>query len=239
MSATAASSRVLLVDDEPDLRDLVSLHLSQAGFDVTEAASGEEALDRAMSVRPAVVVLDLMLPDVPGVEVGRRLRATPELEGVGLLMLTARGDEYDRLLGFEVGADDYVVKPFSVRELVHRVRALARRASSRAPSPDAHADAPDVRRWRGLEIDLRRREVRADGVTLTLRPLEYRVLCLLADEPGRVYSRADLLREVWGATAALHTRTVDSHIFRLREALGAYGDAIETVHGFGYRLRDP
>jgi len=237
-AASAFPSRILLVDDEPDLRDLLALNLSQAGFEVTVAATGQEALSCAVELRPRVIVLDLMLPDLPGVEVGRRIRATPELADVGILMLTARGDEYDRLIGFEAGADDYVVKPFSVRELVHRVRALARRSGTKEPGSEASC-AQNLRKWRGLEVDLKRLEVRADGVSLTLRPLEYRVLCLLATEPGRVYSRADLLREVWGATAALHTRTVDSHIFRLREALGVYGDAIETVHGFGYRLREP
>ena len=182
-----------------------------------------------------MIVLDLMLPDLPGVEVCRKLRANPDLAGVGVLMLTARGDEYDRLLGFEAGADDYVTKPFSVREIVHRVRALARRTT---PRTAAEAQSPELRRWRGLEIDLRRREVRADGDLLSLRPLELKVLELLSAEPGRVFSRADLLREVWGTSGSLHTRTVDSHVFRLREALKQYGDAIETVHGFGYRLRD-
>jgi two-component system phosphate regulon response regulator PhoB len=234
VAPTPPIGRVLLVDDEPDLRDLVRLNLEQAGFVVEAVGLGQEAIDRAIATRPNVVVLDLMLPDIPGVEVCRKLRAHADLAGVGVLMLTARGEEYDRLLGFEVGADDYVSKPFSVREIVHRVRALARRAGPRG----SEAPGPDVRRWRGLEIDLRRREVRADGELLPLRPLELRVLGLLSAEPGRVFSRADLLREVWGTTASLHTRTVDSHIFRLREGLRQYGDAIETVHGFGYRLRE-
>ena len=192
----------------------------------------------AARLRPSVVVLDLMLPDVSGTEVCRRLRADPELADAAILMLTARGDEYDRVLGFEVGADDYVVKPFSVRELVMRVKGLAVRARERRLARGAIDEGKRLR-WRGLEIDPARHRVTVDGGELTLRPLEYKLLAIFIEHPGKVYSRTDLLSEVWGISPETNTRTVDTHVRRLRERLGAYSEAIETVHGFGYRLRDP
>jgi two-component system phosphate regulon response regulator PhoB len=229
----APSERVLLVDDEPDLRELVSLHLEEAGFEVLAVETGQAALDRARDFAPAVVVLDLMLPDIPGPEVCRRLRADPDLDRVAVLMLTARSDEYDRVLGFEVGADDYVTKPFSVRELVHRVRALVRRFVASAPT------ARELLTWRGLSVDAAEHVVTVDGAPLQLRPLEFRLLVLFLQHPREVLTRAQLLSRAWGISAPLQTRTVDTHVRRLREALGVYGDAIETVVGFGYRLREP
>ncbi|HLU67989.1 MAG TPA: winged helix-turn-helix domain-containing protein, partial [Kofleriaceae bacterium] len=187
----------------------------------------------ARAFRPHVVVLDLMLPDLSGFEVCRRMREDPSLGDFGVMMLTARGDEYDRIVGLEVGADDYVVKPFSVREVVLRVQALAKRLGDREPEP---ADAgAQVLRARGLEVDLRSHEVRLEGELLSLRPLEYKLLVTLLADPGRVFSRAELLKEVWGITDASSTRTVDVHVKRLRTNLGRAADVIETVHGFGYR----
>jgi len=152
------------------------------------------------------------------------------------LMLTARGEEFDRLVGFEAGADDYVVKPFSVREVVMRVRALARRVSElRQARQSPHAGR--VLRWRGLTLDSGRQQVFADGAELTLRPLEYKLIALLLENPGRTFDRSDLLSEVWGIQGEVQTRTVDTHIRRLRERLGAHGDAVETVYGTGYRLK--
>jgi two-component system phosphate regulon response regulator PhoB len=228
---------VLVVDDEEDIRRLVSFNLDEAGFRVEAVETGTRALEAAARLRPAVVVLDLMLPDVSGTEVCRKLRADPELSDAAVLMLTARGDEYDRVLGFEVGADDYVVKPFSVRELVMRVRGLAVRARERRLARTATDEGKRLR-WRGLEIDPVRHRVTADGAELALRPLEYKLLSIFVEHPGRVFSRTDLLQEVWGISPETNTRTVDTHIRRLRERLGAYSEAIETVHGFGYRLRD-
>lgn len=233
----SASLRVLLVDDEPDLRQLLTFNLAEAGFAPEAVDTGAAGLEAAARARPAVVILDLMLPDIPGTEVCRRLRADLGMDDVGILMLTARGDEYDRVLGFEVGADDYVVKPFSVRELVLRVKALARRSSERHAARDA-ADAGRRFSWRGLTVDPDRHRVYADGVELALRPLEYKLLALLIERPGVVFSRAQLLEEVWGIRGDIGTRTVDTHVRRLRERLGAYGDAIETVYGFGYRARE-
>ena len=224
-------ARVVLVDDEPDIQRLVTFNLRAAGFEVTAVGTGAEALSAVRRVAPAVLILDLMLPDIPGPEVCRQIRADTTFAGMGILMLTARADEYDRVLGFEVGADDYVVKPFSMRELVHRVRALARRSRSVAPNDE------EPLHWRGLFLDAPRHRVLADGEELRLRPLEFRLLELFMQQPEQVHTRAQLLQRAWGITAPVHTRTVDTHVRRLREALGTYGEAIETVHGFGYRLR--
>lgn len=240
MRRMTAPTRVLLVDDEPDLQQLLVFNLGEAGFAVEAVATGAEGLAAARRERPAVVILDVMLPDVPGTEVCRALRAEGMLEDTGILMLTARGDEADRILGFEVGADDYVVKPYSVRELTLRVKALARRAKEVREARDAK-DAPDEgtrRTWRGLTLDPVRHRVLADGAELALRPLEYKLLAVFMERPGAVLTRAELLEEVWGLSRDTLTRTVDTHIRRLRERLGKHGDAIETVQGFGYRLRE-
>jgi two-component system, OmpR family, phosphate regulon response regulator PhoB len=230
--------RVLLVDDEPDLRQLVTFNLRDAGFEVDAVGSGQAGLALASRIRPAVVVLDLMLPDVSGMEVCRALRADPVLADVAVLMLTARGDEYDRVLGFEVGADDYVVKPFSVKELVMRVRALARRTAERRAAR-ATTGGDRKLRWKGLELDPVRHRVFMDDQELQLRPLEFKLIQLLLEHPGRVFTRAQLLEEVWSISGDASSRTVDTHVRRLRERLGAYGEAVETVHGFGYRLKEP
>jgi two-component system phosphate regulon response regulator PhoB len=228
------AKRVLIVDDEPDVGRLLAFNLADAGFEAEVARSGEGALTMAADFRPHVVVLDLMLPDLSGYEVCRRLRADPTLAEVAVLMLTARGDETDRIGGLESGADDYVVKPFSVREVVLRVQALAKRAVDRPELAAADAGA-QVLRSRELEVDLRNHEVRFAGEELNLRPLEFKLLVTLLGEPGRVFSRAELLAEVWGIRDASSTRTVDVHIKRLRSNLGRAADLIETVHGFGYR----
>jgi two-component system phosphate regulon response regulator PhoB len=228
--------RVLIVDDEMDVGRLLSFNLADAGFEAEVVRTGQGALAMAAEFRPHVVVLDLMLPDLSGYEVCRRMREDPALAEVAVLMLTARGDEADRIVGLESGADDYVVKPFSVREVVLRVQALAKRTADRGggdtPAPDS---APQVLRTRELEVDLRSHEVRFGGEQLNLRPLEFKLLVTLLGEPGRVFSRAELLAEVWGIHDASSTRTVDVHIKRLRSNLGRAADLIETVHGFGYR----
>jgi two-component system phosphate regulon response regulator PhoB len=234
---TPSADRILLVDDEPDLQRLVVFNLQEAGFEVEAVSQGAAGIAAALKTRPAVVILDLMLPDQPGTEVCRRLRSESSTADVPILMLTARGDEYDRVLGFEVGADDYVVKPFSVRELVLRVRALARRSKEQKDARTS-ADTGQRLRWRGLEVDLVRHRVYIDGSELALRPLEFKLIAVLLENPERVFSRAQLLEEVWGTTGDIHTRTVDTHVRRLRERLGSYGDAVETVHSVGYRLRD-
>jgi two-component system phosphate regulon response regulator PhoB len=236
-SGGSSSERALIVDDEPDLRQLVTIHLREAGFDVDAVGSGQAGLALATRLRPAVILLDLMLPDIPGTEICRQLRADPVLADSGILMLTARSDEYDRVLGFQVGADDYVVKPFSVRELVLRVRALARRIAERRAARSTVGSDLKLRRG-ALELDPVHHRVFIDGEELQLRPLEFKLIHLLLEHPGRVFSRAQLLEEVWGINGEVGTRTVDTHVRRLRERLGGCGDAVETVHGFGYRLRD-
>jgi len=224
-------TRVLVVDDEQDLRDLLAFNLESSGFAVLTAATANDGLAQLGESRPDVLVLDLMLPDIPGIEVCRRVRASRDGANVPILMLTARGDEYDRLLGFEAGADDYVVKPFSVREVVHRVRALTRRSPSQFPPADTLS-------WRGLSLDTSRGRVTIEGAGLKLRPLEFRLLEALLRSRGKVMTRAHLLAEAWGITDDVHTRTVDTHVRRLREALGSYEDGIETLRGFGYRFRE-
>ncbi len=231
---------ILIVDDEPDLCGLVDFHLREAGFATEVVQRGLAALPAAARVRPAVVVLDLMLPDFPGTEICRRIRAEPGAYGdPAVLMLTARADEADRVLGFEVGADDYVVKPFSVKELVMRVRALARRATERRAALTARDEGRRLR-WRSLEVDPVRHRVYLDGAELALRPMEYRLLAQLMEHAGEVLSRDRLLEDVWGVESGgeQSKRTVDTHVRRLRQALGHAGEAIETVHGFGYRLRE-
>jgi two-component system phosphate regulon response regulator PhoB len=230
---------VLIIDDEPDLARLLVFNLQQAGFAVESATTGGDGLAAARRVRPVVIVLDLMLPDIGGLEVCRRLRADASLGDPAILMLTARSEEADRVVGFEVGADDYVVKPYGVREVVARVRTLARRAAERRTARAPGAPEGTRLRWRGLEVDPARHVVVADGHVLDLRPMEFKLLATFLERPGVVLSRDQLLDEVWGITADVSTRTVDTHIRRLRARLGSYGDAIETVHGFGYKLREP
>lgn len=227
---TEKTPRVLVVDDEPDILKLVVVNLERAGFEVRAAATGGAALEEAARWAPHVIVLDLMLPDIPGVEVCRQLRSQGR-EDLAVIMLTARGDEYDRVLGFEVGTDDYVVKPFSPRELVHRVRALVRRSGL---SP---RQAP--LEWQRLALDAQRHVVTWDSEEVALRPLEFRLLRLFLEHPEEVLTRKRLLQEGWGITANVNTRTVDTHVRRLREALGDAAEAIETVYGIGYRLRRP
>ncbi len=231
------AARVLVVDDEPDLRKLLTFNLEAAGFAVEAVANGTDGLAATRARKPNVVVLDIMLPDLIGTEVCRALRADPNAGEIAVLMLSARGDEGDRLLGFEVGADDYVVKPFSVREVVMRVKLLARRAQERTVARSIADDGERVR-WRDLEIDRKRQRLIGDGVDIDLTPLEFKLFSIFIDNPGRLFSRADLLHEVWGMPPT-NTRTVDVHVRRVRIRLGKYGDIIETIHGLGYRLRDP
>jgi len=224
---------VLIVDDERDLRTLVDFNLRQAGWRTAQAATGAEALARARALKPAVVVLDLNLPDVSGFDVCRQLRADESTRELPILMLTARGAEEDRVQGFEVGADDYLPKPFSLRELVLRVEAVSRRRAA-APS----AEAPHARLEAGrvaLDLDAHRCFVDGDELPLTLQ--EFRLLAYLIQGRGRVRTREELLSDVWNASPELETRTVDTHVKRLRDKLGAAGELIETVRGVGYRIR--
>jgi two-component system phosphate regulon response regulator PhoB len=241
--APAAGAHVLVVDDEPDIAALVAYHLARTGYRVATAATGGDAIAAAARERPALVVLDLMLPDRSGFEVLERLRADEGTRSVAVLMLTARGGEADRIRGLSLGADDYLAKPFSPQELVLRVGAILRRAAARAngAAPDgdgAAAPAPaDVLAVGALRIDRAGLTVDVDGRRVELTPTEYKLLVTLAERRGRVQARSHLLETVWEAAPDIQTRTVDMHVQRLRAKLGPAGDLIETVRGFGYRMR--
>ena len=230
-----SGERILVVDDEPDLQRLLTFNLRGAGFEAEAVATGEEGLAAAARARPDVIVLDVMLPDIQGFEVCRRLRDDADLADVPIMMLTARGDEEDLVRGFALGIDDYVVKPFSVREIVMRIRALVRLAAERRGVPAN--DPPDVLRWRDLEVDVARHRAFVDGSEVLLRPLEFKLLATLLASPGKVFTRVELLERVWGLTGEISQRTVDTHVRRLRDALHSYGYAVETVLRGGYRLR--
>jgi DNA-binding response OmpR family regulator len=230
-------ARVLIVDDEPNLRHTLSYNLQREGYEVVQAVDGETALAAAERQPPDVVVLDLMLPGIDGLEVCRRLR---QRSTVPVLMLTARDTEIDRVVGLEVGADDYLPKPFSMRELLARVRAILRRAEldriAQQPAPADHIVVD------GLSISLTRRRVEIDRIPVVLKPREFDLLAFLARHAGQVFSRAQLLSHVWGYDYAGDTRTVDVHVGNLRTKLGDRSEEarwIETVWGVGYRLREP
>ncbi len=233
----AVAARVLVVDDERDVCRLLTFSLEQAGFEATSVTTASEALLAIGRKPPAVLVLDVGLPDLSGLEVCRRLRADGELGDIGVVLLTALGSREDRIVGLEAGADDYVVKPFDVQEVVLRVRALARRISERdhARSEPA-AQGRAVLHSGTLTVDPVTFEVRGDGRLLALRPLELKLLMTLMTEPGRVYGRDELLRSVWEIEHG-SVRTVDVHVRRLRINLGEWADQIETVPGFGYRAK--
>jgi two-component system phosphate regulon response regulator PhoB len=230
----AEKGLVLIVDDERDLRTLLDFNLKQAGYKTAQASTGAEALARARSLRPSVVILDLNLPDVSGTDVCRLLRADEATRGIAVLMLTARGAEADRISGLELGADDYVTKPFSVREVVLRVDAVARRAQ-----PEVGPKPPRTLKAGSIELDCDAYLTRVDGKELPLTLQEFRLLAYLVEGKGRVRTRDELLADVWNASPDLETRTVDTHVKRLRDKLGAAGEIIETVRGLGYRVRQP
>ena len=231
--APAAEQRVLVVDDEADIVALVAYHLAKAGYRVSTASTGPDALEAARREHPALIVLDLMLPGLSGYEVLEQLRAGESARDVPVLMLTARRDEEDRIRGLSLGADDYLTKPFSPQELVLRVSAILRRTRA------APADSGATLTLGALEVDTAAHLVRVGGEPVELTPTEYKLLLLLAERRGRVQDRAHLLESVWEAAPDIQTRTVDMHVQRLRAKLGSAGEMIETVRGFGYRLRVP
>jgi two-component system phosphate regulon response regulator PhoB len=226
-----AGDRVLVVDDEPDIIALVAYHLARAGYRVSTAANGLEALQAAREEQPAMILLDLMLPELSGFQVLERLRSDRALADIPVLMLTARREEPDRVQGLSLGADDYLVKPFSPQELVLRVRNILRRTRTRT------AERRNVIHVGNVEIDKDAHTVSADGQPVDLTATEYKLLLTLADRRGRVQSRAQLLEIVWESAPDIQTRTVDMHVQRLRAKLGPAGELIETVRGFGYRLQ--
>ena len=222
---------VLVVDDEPDVVDLVRYRLRGAGMSVIVAGDGLTALRTARERRPDLIVLDLMLPEMRGEEVCRQLRADRETAAIPILMLTAKGDPADRIAGLEVGADDYLGKPFSPRELILRVEAILRRARAAEERREATLEVD------GFRINKGDFEITLDGQKLDLTTTEFKLLCLLIERRGKVLTRDALLTDVWNYTAAIDTRTVDTHVRRLREKLGpGHSARIETVRGEGYRF---
>jgi two-component system phosphate regulon response regulator PhoB len=228
----ASAERVLVVDDEPDIVALVAYHLAKSGYSVSTATSGPEGLAAARRDKPALVILDLMLPGLSGLEVMEELRSDPNTARIAVLMLTARREESDRIKGLTLGADDYLTKPFSPQEMVLRVAAILRRVKA------GQTEAADVQQLGPLRIDTTAHRVTVDGREIDLTPTEFRLLLLLAERKGRVQPRNLLLEIVWEAAPDIQTRTVDMHVQRLRAKLGEAGDLIETVRGFGYRIKN-
>lgn len=222
---------ILVVEDEKDILDLLEYNLQKAGFRVLLAMDGKEAIVKARNEKPDMIILDLMLPELDGKDVCREIRRDEGIGRVPILILTARGDEIDRIVGFEIGADDYMVKPFSPRELVLRVQAILRRTYENGPSR-AKIQYPD------LIIDAEACRVEVMGNKVDLTATEFRLLHELAVNAGRVLSREALLDRVWGYNFEGYARTVDTHIRRLRQKLGPARDRIETMRGIGYRFRD-
>ncbi|HKQ70966.1 MAG TPA: response regulator [Polyangiaceae bacterium] len=224
----ATSPKLLVVEDETDIVRTLEYNFRQAGFEVFTATSGREGLRLAGAKSPDLVLLDLMLPDIQGVEVCRQLRGDPKTRATPVIILTARGEEVDRVVGFEIGADDYVTKPFSVRELILRARAVLRRGEQ--------TSSIEVIRLGDLAIDSDAHRVHVEGREVSLTALEFRLLSTLVQRRDRVQTRETLLNDVWGMNLNVETRTIDTHIKRLREKLGKAGSLIETVRGVGYRF---
>jgi two-component system phosphate regulon response regulator PhoB len=232
MATDASPKRILFAEDEPDVRNLVAMNLKAAGFAVQALDDGAAALQQARDSRPALIILDLMLPGMSGLDVCRVLKKDAATSAIPIIMLTAKAEEVDRIVGLELGADDYMTKPFSPRELVLRVKSVLRRASA-ASEPADELALGDIR------VDRARCEVTVKGKAIEFTATEFKLLTLLIERRGRVQSRDALLNDVWGYESAIDTRTVDTHIRRLREKLGKAADCIETVRGFGYRIADP
>jgi two-component system alkaline phosphatase synthesis response regulator PhoP len=228
--------KILIVDDEKDIVDLVAYNLEKEGYETLKAFDGEKALQVVRTKTPDLVILDLMLPGIQGLEVCKRIRKVTETAAIPIIMLTAKGEEIDKVLGLEVGADDYITKPFSVKELLARVKAVLRRSEARRA-----ADQGEVFEFRGLRIDFKSYEVTVDGRKISLSPTEFRLLKFLSRNPGRVYSREQILDRVWGDDAFVEPRTVDVHVRRLRARIEKDVNSpnyIVTVRGAGYKFVD-
>lgn len=223
------NTKILVVDDELDALELIEFNLKAAGYEVVTAADGNEGLQKARTVLPGLILLDVMLPEIDGMEVCKILKRDPATAAIPIIMLTAKGAEIDRVLGLELGADDYVTKPFSPRELMLRVKGLLRRGRP----TDEKADRIVLG---DLQIDIPRHEVRIQGKRVELTATEFKLLTVLAQRKGRVQSRDKLLQDVWEYDNLIDTRTVDTHMRRLREKMGRAAKYLDTVRGVGYRL---
>jgi two-component system phosphate regulon response regulator PhoB len=224
------TGRILLVEDEPDIAEILQYNLEKEGFEVAVETRGDSALERIQADPPDLLVLDLMLPGVDGLEIARMLQRDRRTSDIPVVMLTARGEEVDRIVGLELGADDYISKPFSPREVVLRVKAILKR-THQAPETGTLLRIGDLR----LDPEAHRVEVKGEEVILTAT--EFRLLKLLMERVGRVQTRGQLLSDVWGYAEDIDSRTVDTHVRRLRKKLGREAERIETVIGVGYRLR--
>ena len=227
-----AQVRILVVDDEPDILNLLEYNLKRAGFQAILAKDGPEAIEAAKVHRPDLVLLDIMLPDMEGTEVLRRLKALEATSLIPVIMLTAKGEEVDKIVGFELGAEDYITKPFSPRELILRVKAVLKRSSERPEPQDKTVS------YNELSVDLSRHKVTVAGKPIELSSTEFRLLTELMQAKGRVLTRDTLLDRAWGRDCFVIPRTVDTHVRRLRSKLGAAGEYIETVRGAGYRFKE-
>ena len=225
---TGSGRKILIIEDETDVADLLTLNLRKAGYRISTAADGAGGLQKARDDKPDLIILDLMLPKMSGLEVCKILKGDTATAQLPVLMLTARAEEIDRIVGLEFGADDYVTKPFSPREIVLRIRAILRRGET----------VDESLRAGPISIDPVRHKVRVNSKQVHLTSLEFKLLQTLIQRRGRVQDRDRLLNDVWGYESVIDTRTVDTHVRRLREKLGNAGDAIETIRGFGYRLRE-
>lgn len=224
-------SKILLIEDDPSISEVVAYNLRQADYQVTISHDGREGFERARREVPDLVILDLMLPSMDGIEICRRLRSDAATRDMLILILTAKSEENDQVVGFAVNADDYVTKPFSVKVLLERVRVLLRRR-------EAPVAERDVSSRHGILVDRLRHVATAGGETLDLTPTEFALLDVFIRQPGRAFTRADLIDAAIGIDTVVLDRTIDVHIRSLRKKLGAYADHIETVRGIGYRLRD-
>lgn len=227
-----AKSKVLIVEDDDSLADVLAYNLTQGGYEVSRARDGRDGLNQAQTKVPDVVILDIMLPLLDGLEVCRHLRSNPATRDISIIMLTAKAEESDQVVGFSMGADDYVPKPFSVKVLMERIKALQRRRS-------AAAEESEVVSSGGITIDRRRHRATAGGEPLSLTLSEFRLLEVLLRQPGRAFSRAELIDAALGEDAMVLERTIDVHIRSLRQKLGSHADQVETVRGVGYRFREP
>ena len=223
--------KVFIVEDEPDLRDTLKYNLENEGFSVEAFSNGEDFLSSVDKNIPNLVSLDLMLPGVSGLDLCRELRSNENYDGIGIVMLTAKSEEIDRIVGFELGADDYVTKPFSVRELILRVKVLLKKRTDDGANEQILEFGP-------ILMNLDAHEVSIDGKIVNLTALEFKLLKHLLKRKGRVQTRDQLLGDVWGYSSEVTTRTVDTHIKRLREKLGEPGDLIQTIRGVGYRFNN-
>tara|TARA_Y100000817_G_scaffold227091_1_gene179881 strand:+ start:676 stop:1362 length:687 start_codon:yes stop_codon:yes gene_type:complete len=223
------SQKIYIVEDEPDIRETLKYNFSNEGFKVSTAPDGEEALSNIKKVLPDVLILDLMLPGISGLDVCKSIRADDDIRDISIIMLTAKGEEIDRVIGFELGADDYVTKPFSVRELILRVKVLLKKQRESLVENKLVTFGP-------IRIDLDAHELKINDKEIVLTALEFKLLQHLVKRKGRVQTREQLLGDVWGYSAEVTTRTVDTHIKRLREKLGNTSDYIQTIRGVGYRF---